>query len=151
MLIPVLDFDEMATISRAAERNFPSELEALAESVRRNRLAPQAHLDAVGRFVLAARLSSTARETDDATQLGDVPVFSPEVNVEHVYHFGETGLLVHNFYPRPTTVLSASGETFGTLWKHFWQRLGRDQSALPDGSHLSQEALLRGMVNGEVR
>ena len=45
-------------LRRAAGRNLPVEPEALAESVRGNQLAPQAHLDAIGKFVLAARLKS---------------------------------------------------------------------------------------------
>lgn len=43
---------------RAAETNFHVEPEALAELARRNRLAPDSHLDAVGKFVLAARLTT---------------------------------------------------------------------------------------------
>jgi hypothetical protein len=59
MRIQTNDSKPRRIIGRAAERNLPVEPEALAESVRRNRLAPQAHLDAVGKFVLAVRLTTT--------------------------------------------------------------------------------------------
>ncbi|MFO1004164.1 MAG: polymorphic toxin-type HINT domain-containing protein, partial [Planctomycetaceae bacterium] len=48
---------------------------------------------------------STAEVTKLNLRFGELPVFNLEVNVEHVYHVGETGLLVHNSYP------TASGGT----------------------------------------
>jgi len=65
MRIQTSDSKPRRIIRRAAERNLPVEPEALAESVKGNRLAPQAHLDAVGKFVLATRLNAANRIRPD--------------------------------------------------------------------------------------
>lgn len=44
-------------VRRAEDTNLPGEPEALAELIRGNRPAPQAHIDAIGEFRSAARLS----------------------------------------------------------------------------------------------
>jgi hypothetical protein len=45
---PSLSLRGDTLVRRAAETNLPVEPEALAELISRNRLAPQAHLDAIG-------------------------------------------------------------------------------------------------------
>ena len=54
---PSLSLRGDTLVRRAEETNLPVEPETLAELISRNRLAPQAHLDAIDAFAPAARLS----------------------------------------------------------------------------------------------